>query len=343
MKTGTVEFHPKKAKMLGLPAENFRHFEDFTVLLHPEDYAGAMEAMRLLMTGKSKVYETEYRIRAKDGSYKWFYDIGGFADADSMKPSRIVGFVMDIGKRKAAERELLNTNEELKTSMHEKDKLMSVISHDLRGSLANISEISVMLSDTNNLIDEKLRHELYEMLYILSSSGLLLTENLLNWGRNTGNNRRLNQEMVNLDEVTEECLVLLRGAMLLKSIYVQKEIDQKTKIFGDREQLKAVLRNLISNALKYTPKGGKISIRGKESDQGTTILISDTGIGMDEYIAANLFADDRKILRQGTEGEQTTGLGMKIVKDVLDRHEGTIKVTSAPGEGSTFEIFLPKK
>lgn len=341
-KSGAVEFHEKKAQMLGLPAENFKHYQDFTALVHPDDHEGAMNAMYALLRGESKLYETEYRIRTADGSYKWFYDIDGFVEKDGVKSSRIVGFVMDVGKRKEAEKLLVSKNSELNSLLSEKDKVLSVISHDLKGPLANISEISLMLLGKKDRLDEEEKKEFLDILHSLANGGVLLLENLLTYARNRNTLRSYNPKLMNLSDVLNECLLLLHGAVVLKSIYLDSDVSKEMGVYGEREQLKAIFRNLISNAIKFTPKGGTVSIKGSSSDENTTVRITDSGIGMDEFTKENLFNNNEKIRRPGTEGEQSSGLGLLIVKDVIDRHNGTIRVISTPGEGTTFEVSLPK-
>ena len=126
-----------------------------------------------------------------------------------------------------------------------------------------------------------------------------------------------------------------------KNIELKRFIPDDLVIVADRNMIKTVLRNLISNAIKFTPKNGKVGVNALTNDKYIEIAVSDNGIGMTKEIISKLFRIDSNHLTRGTENEKGTGLGLFLCKEFVEKHGGKIWVESEPGKGSIFKLFLP--
>ncbi|ELZ65779.1 PAS/PAC sensor protein [Haloferax prahovense DSM 18310] len=141
VETGAVTFHENKADMLGYSPAEFDHYEDFTELVHPDDYEGAMEAMRDHLEGRAERYDTEYRIRTASGEYRWFHDVGGITERrDDGSPTKVTGVVINITRRKTVEQNLRERNEQLSL-------LNRIVRHDIRNDMSVIQGWADVLRD----------------------------------------------------------------------------------------------------------------------------------------------------------------------------------------------------
>lgn len=340
--TGNVIFGKRKTEMLGYPQAMFNHYKDFTDLVHPEDYEMIMDRMRGHCEGRLPRYEGEYRIKTKSGNYIWFYDVGSIVKRDSNgKPLKITGLVFEISERKAAEQEIKLKNEELRKANAEKDKFFSIIAHDLRGPIGGMMGLIELMSDEPKDFSEQERKELTLVLSKSARNVFELLEQLLEWSQMKIGLTNFNPQMIDLKDIVINVVNLLTESARLKSIDLISNIPSETKLFADLNMLQSVLRNLISNAIKYTPQGGKVTISAAFKENGTTLItVKDTGIGMNKEILENLFRIDVNTKRPGTNGEKSTGLGLLLCKDFIGKLGGSISVESQEGKGSVFTVSL---
>lgn len=139
-----------------------------------------------------------------------------------------------------------------------------------------------------------------------------------------------------------EILTLTTEAATKKEIKIIVEIPEGLMVFADSKMFESIIRNIANNAVKFTPRGGQIFISAKSvSDNQIEISVQDTGIGMSKEMIGNLFLIDVNTARKGTEGESSTGLGLIICKDFIEKHDGKILVESQEGKGTTFRFTLP--
>ncbi|HMM10937.1 MAG TPA: histidine kinase N-terminal 7TM domain-containing protein [Bacteroidales bacterium] len=250
--------------------------------------------------------------------------------------------VHDITHRYKMQETIRKSEERLRALNTEKDKLFSIIAHDLR------SPIGAFLSLTRLFIDdgeEMSREEMQEIALSMnrsaeSLSGLL--DNLLQWSRMQRNEVKTRPEILVVNQLVERNLQIYSEAIQKKQLTTETFISGDLRVFADENMLNTILRNLISNAIKFTQQGGKVSISAEVEDSGMiAIKLSDTGIGMSSEILHNLFAIDGKTNRPGTAGEPSTGLGLILCKEFAERSGGQLLVSSKPGEGSTFTLLLP--
>lgn len=233
-------------------------------------------------------------------------------------------------------------NKELAGLNAMKDRLFSIIAHDLKNPLhAMFGLTDILISNYDTMSDE----ERVTFIGKMNNSGrqiLRLLENLLFWSRSQANALDFSPSMNNLNEMVEETISVLNETAVGKKIEVENKIPPEVSVNCDSEMIKTVLRNLISNCIKFTNREGKISISASETKNAWKISVSDNGIGMERNVVNSLFKIDSINTQRGTEDERGTGLGLLLCKDFIEKHKGTITVESKVGSGSTFVFTLPK-
>lgn len=258
---------------------------------------------------------------------------------------RLIGRLLvlhDITARFELQRHLRQNEEKLRMLNAEKDKLFSVIAHDLRGPIGNFMSYTRLLTDDSV---EMNKHEMVEAARAMHKSAASLfglLENLLNWSRMQRDDVKMKMQPLLLHEVIHTNLELQRENYTRKKIQIVNQVDAELKVSADENMLNAILRNLISNAIKFTESGGEIAINAMTLSNGLVeVVVSDTGIGMDSQTLENLYRIDQKSGRPGTEGEVSSGLGLILVKEFVEKQGGSLRAESRVGEGSRFSFTLP--
>jgi len=240
--------------------------------------------------------------------------------------------------------EITEVKEKLEEALREKDKLFSIIAHDLKSPFSGFLGIANLLS-TN--IDEMSREELIDIAKMLKESAentYKLIENLLEWSRVQRGMIPFNPDWVNLYYLVNEIANLQAVNMQKKELQFLNGIPTDMEIYADINMLSTIFRNLISNAIKFTPRGGKVIVVAENSaDGGTLIMVRDTGIGIPSDMLPFLFKVGAKTSRPGTEGESSTGLGLVLCKEYVEKHGGKIWVESTEGSGTTFYFTIPNQ
>ena len=255
----------------------------------------------------------------------------------------VITIVRDVTERKKTEAEISLKNEQLIQANVEKDKFFSIIAHDLR------SPFNVFLGFTQMLVDELDTFSLKELQKIALSMRnsafnlFALLENLLEWSRMRRGLIIFEPKSVLLKPAINKSIETALASANKKGILIEYEIPDDIEANADEYMLGSTIRNLVSNAIKFTPEGGKIIISARLVISNTIeISIRDTGIGMDQKMMANLFRLDENTNRKGTEGEASTGLGLIICKEFIEKHEGKLWVESEVGGGSRFYFTIPQ-
>ncbi len=256
----------------------------------------------------------------------------------------IIGINRDITERKNSEREIEQKNAELIKLNDEKDKFFSIIAHDLRSPFQSfLGFTEIMVEDLPTLGLDEIKKIAVSL---RTSAGNLfnLLENLLEWSQMQRNLISFNPQKLNLAEKIAASLSLVRVSADKKSIGISANIPSDIMIKADSRMFESLLRNLLFNAVKFTARGGKISIQAGAGPEGATqISVKDTGIGMNTAILDNIFSIHKSTSRLGTEGELSTGLGLLLCKDYVEKHNGKIWAESEEGKGSAFYFTLPAK
>lgn len=340
--TGAVYFSKKKTDMLGFESEAFLHYSDFMKLVHPEDGEKAMEAMRAHFRCEADRYEVEYRIKTKSGEYLWFYDIGSATLRDKNgKPLKVAGLVMNITERKKAEEEIKIKNEELIRLNSMKDKFFSIVAHDMKSPFQGLLGYSELLNLQYDELSDEERRQFIEGIYNLSQGSLKLLENLLDWARMQRGNIPFNPEVINLSAALGPTLDVLFHTAQNKNISLECNIDKDLSVNADRNMLSMIVRNLISNAIKFTHKEGRILFTAEKENGSVLFSVRDNGVGIDKENLKKLFSIDKKISRKGTNNESGTGLGLYLCQEMVLKHGGKIWAESELGKGCVFYFTIP--
>jgi len=310
--------------------------------LHPDDLLRGDQEIQMAISGK-KEFNTEFRVLWPDGTVRYIRALAVVQRDDSGKALRMIGTNWDITSQKNAEQLLLESKEDLQKTNAEKDKFFSVIAHDLR------SPFNVFLNFTRILVDDfqTLNQEQIQKFALLMRSSadnlFRLLENLLEWSLMQRGMTTSNTESFPLMPNVKSSLESVRDGANKKGIEISIDISADIVVFADERMFGSLLRNLTTNAVKFTPKGGKIVITAKPIPDGwIEMSVKDTGIGMNQEMADNLFRLDVNTSRKGTEGEPSAGLGLILCKEFVEKNGGRLWVESDTGKGSTFYFTVPK-
>ncbi|MFH0733049.1 MAG: tetratricopeptide repeat-containing sensor histidine kinase [bacterium] len=250
--------------------------------------------------------------------------------------------IANANKRKSKEEDLIVYSKELEEINKSKDKFYSMISHDLKSPFQGLLGFtSFILSELDYLSKDEIKE--YVGTIETSAQNLFnLIENLLNWTRFEAGRIQFVPEKFNFYDLQIDVFNLIKGLAFKKNISLNSTVDNKFEIFADRKMISSILVNLITNGIKFTKPGGKIDLSASISDSNVIIIISDTGVGMNEEKVNSLFKITTTISTPGTNNEKGTGLGLLLCKEMIEWHNGTIAVQSLPDKGSTFIITLPR-
>lgn len=224
-----------------------------------------------------------------------------------------------------------------------KDKFFSIISHDLRSPFHALLGYTQLLSEHFRSYTED--EALAQINKILTSAKRLyaLLENLLTWSRVQRGAMEFEPEDFDIQDIIEYNLDLFMSSAEHKQIALNNTIQREFMVHADYNMLNTVVRNLLSNALKFTPTGGAITLAAKNGGQWLEVAVSDTGTGIKSEDLAKLFRIDVQYTNVGTDGEKGTGLGLILCQDLVQRNGGTIRVESEVGAGTTFKFTVPKQ
>ena len=229
--------------------------------------------------------------------------------------------------------------------MMKKTSFFSIIAHDLRGPFNGFLGLTEVIVE--NLQEMKLSEIQEIMISVRNSARNLfgLLENLLKWSLVQRGFISFSPELILLCDKTEESIQSILQSAEKKEIKIQYDIPLDIAIFADMNMFKSIISNLVFNAIKFTDIGGTIFLSAKKTDKNNFIQISvkDTGIGMSPSIVPDLFKINAQTNRKGTEGEPSSGLGLVLCKDFVEKHGGKIWVESEEGKGSIFHFTLPTK
>lgn len=239
-------------------------------------------------------------------------------------------------------RKLRYTNRELYEANAAKDKFFAIISHDLRGPTGSLTSF---LEHLNSNFDHFTREELKETVSILCKSAeniSQLLENLLIWAQSQAAKIEYRPETLSLTESIDSAVKGLSQMAENKGIVIDFNQQEDTVVFADRNMLQTILRNILSNAIKFTKRGGRVNIQPEINGNNTVLVrISDTGVGIEKSKLTNIFDISNSYHTTGTENEMSTGLGLILVKDFIEKNKGTIFIESEQNKGTTVLFTLP--
>jgi len=262
-----------------------------------------------------------------------------FIDSDGKK--YLIGVIHDITEGKKSEDSLKESEKQLKELNATKDKLFSIIAHDLRSPYGNIIGLSELLIQNITDADLKESEKYTRLLNSSAKNTLILLDNLLNWAKSQTGQLSFNPENIRSSDVILEIIGLNESLAKTKNISLKHSCSDETEVYADKNMLKTVLRNLISNAIKFTDVGGHIRVLAVLKQDHVEITISDDGIGMNAEKRNGLFNLTSNRTTVGTANEKGSGLGLVLCKEFVEKNDGKIWVESEEGKGSHFKFTLP--
>ncbi len=242
--------------------------------------------------------------------------------------------VVALNKHRQVKRYLLKLNEQ-------KDRMFSLISHGLRGPIGSVKGIFDLIVEQDLEDPNELKSILYESREVVDSSFNLL-ENLLNWSKSQTGKLTVNPQKISIAGLVKENLLLFSSSIKHKNFKVTNEVDETHFAFADMEMVNVVIRNILSNSVKFTRSEGAISLQSQVMKDKLLLTVTDTGVGMTREMIEDILEDD-VITVSGTDAnyEKDRGIGLRICKDFLERNQGKLSIESAPNKGSRFLIYLP--
>jgi len=313
---------------------------DFDLFSNEHALQAFNDELEIMQTG-NPILNLEEKETFSDGSIKW-------AQTSKMplynKEGKIFGtfgISRDITIRKLNEEKINLYVGELKELNATKDKFFSIIAHDLKNPFNNILGFSELLREEVRDNDLDAIEQYSNLIYSSAHQTFRLLENLLDWANTHRGHMIFFPEILSLKEIAADITENLLQFAEKKNIELKNNITEEIMVPADKNMLKSIFRNLITNAIKFTPRNGKIELSASVHDQHVEICVKDNGIGMSELTRNELFRLDVTHSTKGTDDEKGTGLGLLLIKEFVQKHNGKIWVDSEQGKGSFFKFMLP--
>lgn len=229
----------------------------------------------------------------------------------------------------------------IKKLLDDKNQFFSIIAHDLRGPLGSSAGLSEILTQNIEEYSREEIKEIIEMLHESNKNSYKLLENLLDWSKVQTGMIEFSPKRILLNTLIKENVELNKNAALNKNISLSFESSELIEVEADKNMIDTIVRNLLTNAIKFTDKHGEITVKFKKKHQKVEISIADNGIGIPDNIKDKLFKINGKVTQRGTENESGSGLGLLLCSEFIKMHQGKIWTESEHGKGSTFKFTLP--
>jgi PAS domain S-box-containing protein len=309
--------------------------------IHPDDRAIVTEHMRRRLAGEESVSHYEFRLQRPDGTVVWVETAAALVNWDGQPAS--LSWLSDITRRKRMEEELIKSKEAAEYANRTKTEFLANMSHELRTPLnAIIGFAEVIKDEMFGPIGTRKYAEYARDIHVSGRHLLDLINDILDLSKLEVGKMELRESDVMLRTVFEESLTLIRNRAENSDIRLVAEVEPRLPLLRcDERALKQVLLNFLSNAVKFTPAGGTITMRARRVAEGVALSVSDTGIGMsnaDIGVALSAFGQIDSTLSRKHQG---TGLGLPISKSLIELHGGTLSVASTPNAGTTMTATFP--
>ncbi|HUW07192.1 MAG TPA: PAS domain S-box protein [Williamwhitmania sp.] len=331
-KVAAEQFHAPAQKLIG------KHLTD----IFPPDLAQQNLANIQNVIATKSTFQNEVEIVFPTGS-RWVDARLAPVIDEKNNVIGVLGLSYDITERKRAEEEIRLKNEQLIKLNAEKDKFFSIMAHDLKSPFSSIMGFSEVLlkqvMEKNYQSVERYSGIIYES----SQRAVDLLTNLMEWSRSQTGRMEFNPEYFEMVKLINEVILLFAGAASQKSITITEVLPANAPVYADKNMMSTVLRNLISNAIKFTYKGGAIVVSTENKQGAQVIAVRDNGVGIPKDRIEKLFRIDENFSTLGTEKEKGTGLGMILCKEFVEKHGGQIWVESEEGKGSIIYFTIPSE
>ncbi len=247
----------------------------------------------------------------------------------------------ELVKRREQEKKINQQNKQLRDLNLTKDKFFSILAHDLKNPIYGFVGLTKLLLRDEKYDKDRLK-EIITVIHNSSKNIQSLLDTLLDWGRFHTNKIRFEPVATNIFQITFDIVSLYKNIANDKNIKIEINIPENLILLVDNFMINAIIRNLISNGLKFTANGGSIFVFTTEDEKTVNIHIKDTGVGIKPEKIKQLFDLEKSISTTGTENEKGSGLGLILCKEFVEKHKGRIEVVSKPKKGTTFTCIFPK-
>jgi PAS domain S-box-containing protein len=288
---------------------------------------------------RTRIIEVE--VFKADGSIIYVSTHLSFIRNENGDPIGIQGITRDITERKRIEVKLKKFSEELIALNNDKDRFMQIIAHDLKNpfnALIGFSEL--LVSNYKNLEENKVEYIL-DIINQTAKNTYSLLDELLLWSNAKSGKLNYTPQSNNLLEICNNAIGETQANAQRKEVSVTVDISSELQITGDRFMLKTIIRNLISNAIKFSNARGEVKLSASSNEDYTTIVVSDNGVGMTQENLGKLWKHTKPFTTKGTKNEEGTGLGLLLCKEFIEKHNGAIWAESELGKGSQFFVRIP--
>ncbi len=317
-------------------------FQDNKQLIRQNERWLADEEDDAIIKNKISLLNIERQTKLADGTIKILNLNKAPILDDNNNVVSIVGVMEDITKRVEFQNELMDSRKKLSEINKQKDKLFSIIAHDLRSPFTGMIGFTELLINDFDKLSEQDKKNYLQNIYSSMKNVLALIENLLTWARLNLNKVEFNPIKISMAEVIHTVLKTQNVAASIKKIQLESYCNDNIKAFADEDMISTVIRNLVSNAIKFTNTNGIIKVNCFYEGEFVKVSVEDNGVGMESDIANNLFAIDKQITTEGTNNEKGTGLGLIICKEFIEKNGGKISVVSKVAYGTNISFTLPK-
>jgi len=308
--------------------------------VHPEDSNKLLTKYQASFK-KKESFSIEFRFKDMNETYNWMVIKGKPRFSQENIYMGFIGSCINIQDQKDIEAKIINLNKELMETITNRDKFFSIISHDLRSPLGGVMGILDILNSSYESLDEGEKKEIISDATLVSKTTYTLLENLLEWSRIQTGTIYYQPENLQIHRLAENISQLYAQNLKSKNIAFNNDTKPDHLIFADKSMTETILRNLVSNAIKFTNPGGLIRVSSSIENEVLIVEVKDSGVGIDNENIANLFMGDISVSTKGTAKESGTGLGLIICKEFVEKQNGKIWAESKKNEGSSFFFSVP--
>ena len=378
LETGRSSWSDEMYRIFGCDPETFKMtYNKIAGMFHPDDLKDVESSLKKAISNR-KTHSLEYRIIRSDGEIRWVHVNALPAFNEKGEPVSISGTLQDITELRRAESALRESETRLKFQVEEltlrearleaqgmelialaeeaammrddldilnqqKDKFFSIIAHDLRGPFNALLGFSEILATQGDSLERERVTEYGTLVHDAGQRTFALLEDLLDWSRLQMGRMEFDPQSYELDKAIKENLAIFKAAAAEKNLLLKLDDCPALTASADKRMVDTILRNLISNAIKFTDRKGTVSVSATAhpTEKSIEVAVTDTGVGMSSGRLARLFRIDESSSTKGTEGENGTGLGLHLCKELVEIHGGEISVASAINEGTTVRFTLP--
>ncbi len=306
----------------------------FADLSPPDKLEDYFEVFKQILNHKEKIL-TEIELLKKDGNF-----IATDLNAVLLPDGTVYGSCRDITRRKKDEQALKDLNIKLSELNASKDRFIGILGHDLKNPFNNLLGLSEVLRDDIDDLNTEQIKDISLTINATARATYNLLEEILLWARTQQGNIPFNPQSLRFRDICDQIFETLNIMALKKGVTINYMAPDDLVVYADPDMLKTIMRNLITNAIKFTDDKGLVNINAEVEAGITTISVSDTGTGIEPQNLPKLFDITEILSTKGTKGEKGSGLGLLLCKDFIEKHGGRIWVESEVGKGSEFRFIL---